>query len=199
MAGASAGDWIEVVTTGQLNATDADFNVYRFQLLEGSFASDEGLLDDLEELVTAILNTVKALYYTFMAWSNFKARNLTRDTATIYRTLASPILGTDANYSAAWGVCGLVSFPTEVARVILRKYYGPVAKDLLTSTGFLTAGATGILTDLSDLLLDEIETSFGLWQYSHPYGPLLADVRPVGSIITNVPAYQRRRKPGTGI
>jgi len=199
MAGAAQGDIIEAVTKGVYQTTSAVDNVYKFQLQGGSFVTDQGLLDDVALLLTAILTIVKALATAQTTWSKFRARNLTKGAAYLDGDFDPIIAGTVASANAPPGACGLMTFRTAVPGVILKKYHGVLPTTLLSSTGYLSQGATGILEDCVDLLMAPIAMPVGTWVYGHVL-PLTGQfITPTTGTVTNLVAYQRRRKPGVGI
>src|SRR3989304_10527693 len=110
MAGAAQGDIIEAVTKGVYQTTSAVDNVYKFQLQGGSFVTDQGLLDDVALLLTAILTIVKALATAQTTWSKFRVRNLTKGASNLDGDLSPSILARFTSASAPTGACGLMTF-----------------------------------------------------------------------------------------
>jgi hypothetical protein len=198
MSGASYGDVLEVVPEGSYGAVAEVLNVYQFKVIGDPIALDADLLEDVEELLTAILTIVKALVHTYQSWSKFRVRNITKGTATLEQSFASPIVGTGTGDSFPQGAAGLVVFKTAHPRVQLRKFIGVPATQYSTSTGYLSGAGTTILEDFADLLLAPIDTTLTTYAYGHQSPVAETFLVPTTAVVTNNPAYQRRRRPGTG-
>jgi hypothetical protein len=191
-------DVIRVDAIGTMNSVNEMVNSYEFLKVDAGSVSDLEALDDFIEIIEAIYSLIAEIMNVIAVVQKIRARNVVTKVLIGEADLNTPVEGTGANQALPWGACGLVTFPTLIPHVILKKFFGILDSGQITSTGYLTGGCT---TDLASvgayLLLDNVQAN-GTWLYgflSPKTGTFLA---PGEAIVTNVPAYQRRRRPGEG-
>jgi len=199
MSGVDPGDIVELTTIAEYNGSEDIMNVYAFERTSGFSVDDESFIEDMKELAEAIILIAKGLVTVAVVFNRIRIRNLTQDVSLGEVSLAAPIDGTATGSSLPSGVAGLLVFSTTKPKCIGKKYFGPPSEDQLSAPGLFTTGFTDGLVDLGDLLLDPIVVTNGGYQYVvvSTTTPFLAQL-PTSARVTNVPAYQRRRKIGRG-
>lgn len=193
------GDVVRVDAIGDIASTDLLVNSYQFRLESANPISTGDVLDDLLEAITEIINAIRSIMAATTAWRRITAQNLS--TSEVYGTasFATPIFGSAGGDPGISGGCAVINFPTTVPRVILRKFYGPVAENQLDTQGRLAATPTiPAVVATAAVLTDDIVTTLGTYRFGVLSPKTGTWVPPTAAVITNVPGYQRRRKPGVG-
>lgn len=194
----TVGDIIELVLEGEFDDTEDVFNVFQFQVTQNGWTDEDDYFEDLKELAEALINVIKVVSSALVVWRRLRARNKTTSSAAIQLELDAPIAGSGASNPLPPGSAYLIGFRTSESGILLRKFIGVPIEDANDSTGQWSATTIGLLTDIADLLLAEIVTNHGGFQYGHKSTKSLAWLVPTGAYVSAEPAYQRRRRRGSG-
>lgn len=191
-------DILEVSARMEFNGVEDIVNVYQFQLTTPGPITDQQGVDDVLLIIEAIYTALVALQSTLTLYRDIRVTNKTQ--LAILGTFLWPSLtaGTAAVIAQAPGVCGLVSLATAVPRVNLRKYYGDMVTSTMELDGTFASFVTTALTTISGTLLTQRVQVNGTWRYGYLSPKSLAWELPLSAVVTDIPAYQRRRKQGRG-
>lgn len=193
---ASDNDILRIAAKQRLQGQEV-MNVYHLFLTDG--APDWQVADDCVGWVSTVHN-----YHAQMA-----SDALTFTSIEVYNETAETFLGeypynalTDGNLSQdplPNGVAGLITFPTALAKTRGRKFYAGLS-ELLTTQGLFVGIA---LTQLTNIAGFALLPYLGVFSGSY----LVPGVRTstggfqvfTAALLSNIPAYQRRRKQGVGV
>lgn len=191
-------DVLEASARMEFNGVEDIVNVYQFQLTTTGPITDSQGVDDILLILEAIYLVLVAQQSVLTLYRDIRVVNKTQ--STILGTFLWPSLtaGTAAVAAQAPGVCGLVSLATAVPRVNLRKYYGDMVTATMENDGTFASFVTTALTNISAMLLTQRVQVNGTWRYGYLSPKSLAWELPLSAIVTDIPAYQRRRKQGRG-
>jgi hypothetical protein len=191
-------DVIEAGARLELNGTDDVINVFQFQKQNITPLSDA-------ETVTQILDILEQIYTIFLAAQSllllYRDVRVTNKTQSILLgTVAWPNLvdGENVTDLVPPGAAALINFNTVVSRVSPRKYFGGFTIDSLDNNGTWDDPLLTDLVEVVALMLDSFEVGGHTWQYGYLSPKSLGFEIPVGGTLSDVPAYQRRRKQGRG-
>jgi len=191
-------DVVEVVARMEFDGVEDVVNVYQFRLDSVSSVDEADVVDDMLDIMEALYTILKAMLPVIQVFRDIRVRNVTQ--GLLYGVHAWPTLtvGTGTGGPLPPGVGGLVSFPTNVSRVTMRKYWGGTTQDYLDGSGLLIAAGVTILTNAAaELIALHVEAN-GDWVYGYTSPKTLSFKEPVGALVTDIIAYQRRRKQGRG-
>lgn len=191
-------DVVRVDSIATFNIVDEVVNTYQFRKTDAGTITDANALDDLEAIILQILAIIKALAGAATVWQRIRAQNLTQDTLLGEQIHGAPIVGTNGTASGAPGVAALLSLKTNVPRVVMRKYWGPLAENSINDSGLMGAGQAAVLTDAADLMLVPFTEANGTWEFGYDSPKVGGWITPQSASFTLVPAYQRRRRQGVG-
>lgn len=196
---ATQNDAVRVDLIAQAHGSEDVVNVFQFQKLDAGTITDQDVLDDFLAIMRVIAEIVDALVKTIVIWDRIKVRNVTTGLLVGDATFSPTIPGVSTTDPNAMGVAAVMSFPTNVSRVTMRKFFGPLAEGTLSSTGQLGSNpGTVQLVTLAAYLTDDIVEANGTWRYGYQ-SPKTGNFEiPTAAIINLEPGYQRRRKRGVG-
>lgn len=192
------GDVIRASARMEFEGVDDVVNVYEFMLTSGPSLDDSqtatSILNVLETIYTPLIGTQNNQY----AYRDVRLENVTQ--STLLGVFAWPTLTTGASITGNLppGVSGLINLGTDVAKVILRKYLGGFIQSNLDTDGTFTSALVAVLVAVANILLSPITEGGNTWDYGYISSKTLLFERPVSATITDIPAYQRRRKQGRG-
>lgn len=192
------GDVIEAVAGMEFNQAEDVMNVFQFQYLGIPALDEADVLDDIVEILETVYTTVVAILAVITVFKDIRATNITQ--SVILGTTNWPTLvdGSAVGDTTPPGVAGLVNFATDVPRVAPRKYIGVMTESNVAATGLFAVAATNALSAFGAALLGVLSPTTGTYRYGYlsPKTGVFESV--VSAVVTNVPAYQRRRKQGRG-
>lgn len=192
------GQVVRVDLVGDFDAVSDIVNVFQYKLIAGDNVADEDVLGDMLVIMSALLVIIKNLATILTVWRRIRVTNLSTGVLLGEASFSSPVEGTSTGDSGAAGVAALISLKTNIPRVVLRKYFGPLAEGVLGTNGRLSSGALDILTDVGEYLLADQTVTPNTWQYGILSPKTNNWEVPSAAAFDNVPAYQRRRRPGSG-
>lgn len=186
---------------GRINDQSEIRNVFHYQKVDGGTITQTEGLDDLEDILTALIALLTAIQTTLIVFRGFDVYALEGDPQTASRTFAAPIAGTATGDPLPFGVSMLTYFNTGVPGRQLRKYWAGLTEASNSPTGgFAGASITTPGTNvLNFLMTDQVEAN-GTWRYGHyRTGVPGSFVFPVDGTLQYIPSYQRRRRLGSGV
>jgi len=167
-------------------------------MTSGVAITDDQGIADIIDWAEALLTILNDILNAVTKWRKIKVFNQTQGLIVGEEVITAHNVGTLANDPLPPGVTYLLSFPTKVPHVRLRKYYGIGDESMCTASGNVAASALTELLAVGAFLEAEYSGSFGTWQYGHLSPKTTNFEVPVSVVATNIFAYQRRRRPGTG-
>lgn len=195
----NVGGRVELTALGTYRDAGELANVYQFQNVGSTIATEAALLEDMDGIVSFIYDLIKAIYHTAVVWNRFRVKYVGEEYVSGVVDLDTPVAGTAAVEIGPAGVAALLYMPTGVSRQQLRKYFGTLSPDIIVpSTGVLGAGAIAAVANVGAALLEPFEMLNSDWQYGRALLPTAGFVTPVSASVSVQPAYQRRRKVGVG-
>ncbi len=173
--------------------------VYQFRKDDAGSIGDTPAIDDILEFLEDIYTFLAVVIPVLTLFRDITIRNLTQ--AVLMGTFSWPTLtaGSGSGSAVPPGVAGMASFPTAIPRVILRKYWLPYTTTNMESDGTLSSGALTAQTSAAALLLTTFAATNAEWDYGYLSPKTGTFVLPTSALITDIPAYQRRRKQGRGV
>lgn len=192
------GDVLEASARMEFDDVDDQVNVYQFVLGTPGPLSDEQGVEDILTLLEALYTLWLTTMTLLTVFRDIRVTNVTQSEVLgtfPWPTLTNGLAGADA---LPPGNCGLVNFNTAVARVTPRKYMGSMTAASIEPDGTLTAGVVANLADVGTFLLTVYVGAHGDWLYGYESPKAGTFVFPVSATVTDISAYQRRRKQGRG-
>lgn len=195
---ASLGDIISVVAGLNAGLGIDVQNVYHLQVLETGGVDDDDLVDDMGEYLEDVYGVLNNTFANNVVYDLYKATNVTADVDLGTHPWPSLTQGGGAVNMLPTGDSGLVLGRTNTPGRVGKKYFGPFTSNALAD-GYWTAGVVATLADA----MAEVWSPF-ISALANSYTPvILGRDDGVGRVVREatasaVPAYQRRRRPGTG-
>lgn len=191
-------DVLRVDVIGDFDGTDELINVYQVRQTNVAALSDAEVLEDLKDFFEALYTIFQAVFTILTVYRRVKVFNVTTNTLIGELAFDTVVQGTQTGDPGAPGICVVANFNTQVPRVILRKFIGPVAEANLDGNGRLSPTATNAVFNGGLTLLSDIIGTFGSYRYGYLSSKTLAFEQPTIVSVENIPGYQRRRKQGRG-
>lgn len=164
---ADQNDVLRVDVIGDVDAVQTIVNTYQFVQTSSGSTTDSELLDDIEDIVDAILVIIKAIMTATTLIRRFKVFNVTSGLLVGERTLAAAVAGTGGTSPAPYQVAHVVNFPTNVPRVIMRKYIGTVDEAQIGAGGKPGSGALAVSASFIALMIAEFSETNGTYHYGY--------------------------------
>lgn len=195
---ATTNDVIEVAVFGDIDDAEDVINVYQFRRDSVGSVSDADILDGLIDFFEAVYTIAKALHTALVVWRGVRVRNLTTGTLIGEANFATPIEGTASGQMAPYQAAALISFKTNVPRVVMRKYF-PLAEAAVGATSRLDAAVATTMDNLAAAILGQHTMApAGNWTFGYLSPKVGGFIAPTTSVISAPVATQRRRRPGVG-
>jgi hypothetical protein len=191
-------DVLRVDIIGDNDGGDDITNSYQLQMTSGVSVTDDQGIEDIIDWAEALLTILNDILNAVTKWRKIKVFNQTQSLLVGEEVLTAHNVGTLTNDPLPPGVSYLLSFPTKIPNVRLRKYFGIGDESLCTASGNVAASALTELLAVGAFLETEYTGSYGTWQYGHLSAKTSSFEVPASVVATNIFAYQRRRRPGTG-
>lgn len=191
-------DVIEVAARSEFNGVDDIVNVWQFQITTPGSINDAGVAGDLIGILEAFYNLINAGISLLQLYRDLRLTNITKGTVLGIYPWATLVAGAAADEPTPPGVATLLNFSTDIPRVAPRKYIGVTTEVRVDSQGFLDAGWVALNASAGALMIGVLTGTLGTYLYGYQ-SPKTLTFEPVKALtVTNVPAYQRRRKQGRG-
>lgn len=173
-------------------------NSWQFRVEDNTGFATNGVPDELLELVELILSIIDNFYSLIAVFRRFRARNISTGEATLLLELENPHPGLLAGDAAPAGVGYLFAFRTLQKKAILKKFFSPVSTNTFDPEGQIdTTGLSNAATALAQFLAP-LNTTLGSFTYGYQSPVSLTFLVPTSGYAPAEPAYQRRRRLGTG-
>jgi len=193
-----AGDILEVVARQSFGGTEDVVNVFQFELQTPTSLTNTEAQDAMSEIMDDFYNNFASIVSDEVDAVSIRISNLSK--AEVYGLFSWPTYagGTATADPTPPGVCALINFSTGISRVTPRKYIGVLTEGNVEGDGTFSAGVVTNLTTAALQIIGTIAPTYGTWLYGHT-SPKTASFQPVISgVVSDIPAYQRRRKQGRG-
>lgn len=196
--GASQFDVIRCDVIGDFAGSNAIINSYQLQKTSSGMIEVADLLDDMVEFGEAICDIIKALSTAATVYRRVRVENVTLQEVYGEANFATAIAGTVTGDPNASGVAALFYARTTIPRVILRKFYGVLSESLIGTQGGLNSTGQAVMADVVTFLSTPFSATNGTYEYGY-LSPVAAQwVVPTTFTFSTIPAYQRRRRAGSG-
>lgn len=191
-------DVVTLAVRAEYQGIEDIVNVYDLQKTDATPADDASVLSDLEDWINLVYNLVAVFQTVRTLYREFKAYNKTQGTVIGTASITSPAAGTSGGQDQPGGVAALISFPTAYGRITGRKYIGGLVDTILTTEGTILSGSVAGLVSIGNTIRAPYSGTTSQWQYGIVRSIDNTFHVPTGTLVTNVCAYQRRRKRGRG-
>jgi len=192
-------DVIEAAARMEYNAVEDVVNVFQFQQYTPTPVTDANTIQDIQDILDTIYGFLTGIITVIQVARDIRITNKTQNYVLGTVSWGSVTGGTATGDALPPGVAGLINFRTTTAKVNPRKYIGGLTEANCAATGLLTVAATTALDNAGAwLAAGGIIATYGSYYYGY-FSPKTSNFEVAASYsVTNVPAYQRRRKQGRG-
>lgn len=188
------------VVTAKLVQTGNDQDVQNTYVIS-SFSGptdDASAIADISEWLEAIYTPIQGQISTLVAFSAININNISRSEVTGDLSWPNLVAGTNAGDILPSGVAALCLQRTGVSRRVGRKYYG-VFTEAALAAGQWVSGTINDLGAAIAVASDPYVGANGVGFVPYVYDRTLGTLREVTSTAVSFePAYQRRRRRGSG-
>jgi hypothetical protein len=191
-------DVMTLVVRAEGLGTEDIVNVFELQKTDDAVADDASVVSDLEDWITVIFSLVKVLQVVTTLYREFKVYNKTQGTIVGSGTITDPTAGSSAGGSLPLGVAGLISFPTNIGKITGRKYIGGLGATHLNADGTMVSTSVTQMIAIGNAIRASYEGTTSDWEYGVTQAATGNFITPNATLVTDVFAYQRRRKAGRG-
>lgn len=191
-------DIMEVAARMSFDGANDQIGSYQFRLATGGPITDEEGIDDLLAVMELIYTIVDQLMTLKLLFDDIRIFNQTQSVLLGIHDWPTLVAGTETQHPIPPGVAALINFSTEVPKVILRKFFGGFTEDQNQDDGTWNGTLVNAVADIGVLMLADFNMTNGTWEYGYNSPKILDWVRPNGASNNDIPAYQRRRKQGSG-
>ena len=191
-------DVFEVSARTEFNSVEDVVNVYQFQYQDVGSQADALTIVDILTIIESVYSIINAAMSILQVYRDVRIANKTQGTILGTFGFLTLTAGSNASPPVAPGVCFLVSWNTPVPRVGMRKYYGVMTEANTDADGTWSSGLVAVGTTIGALLASPLGGPTGnyLFGYLSPKTGIFE--LPTGVLVTDIPAYQRRRRQGRG-
>jgi len=189
---------VTVAARAEQNGVEDIVNVFDLQKTDAGTIDNTATLSDIEDWIEGLYLILRVLQLATTVYREIKVYNRSLGTVIGTVSITNPSAGSASGSDLPPGAAGLISFPTEVGKVIGRKYIGGLSTGLLDTDGTMLSFAVTNLVNAGNYMRASYVGTNGSWQYG-VWDKNSAILRvPIATIVTDVFAYQRRRKTGRG-
>jgi hypothetical protein len=196
--GVEPGETMRVDLIGDIDGGDELVQTYQFTNEGQNNVSAAGSLADAVEILTGLWTIVEQLLSTLAVFRRIRAQNVQTFQLLGVEFLDPTLDGSRIEQMAPRQATAVLSFPTDVPRVIMKKMFGPITDDSCGADGILTEGMLSLLASTGAELLTLQEMTFSDWMFSYVSPKTLSVEYPVGAQFISAPGARRSRKPGVG-
>lgn len=195
---ASLGDILRIVAGLSFNAAVEVQNVYYVKVSDIGGIPDEDIPDDMGEYLEDIYDGLVSSYPNNVTFETFKVTNVTADVDLGTHPWPSLTAGSGAQETYAPGVALLTLARTATPHHAGRKYWGPFQETSMSDGTWASAIVSGFAA-----VVESVYNAFAATS-GNDYQPIVYDREndvgrlPVELTVSSNPAYQRRRRVGTG-
>jgi hypothetical protein len=193
------GNKIRLTAVLNLGTSVTFMNVYELRCLETATNPDTAVMAELAAWLDSAYQEINAYIPNVVTYTEVRGFNETLDQP--MPAVAWPALGgggASGEYMPT-GVAGLVIFRTLKARVLGRKFLGPLSEGAIASGELIAAALLALAAYAIEIRAGPTMTA-GNGQFEYGVYDQLGVFRSVfSSVVRSVAAYQRRRRPGAGI
>lgn len=190
---------VRVDLIAEAHASEDVFNVFQYRKESAGSAADSTVLTDFLAIMRIVAEIIDALCKATVIWRRIRVQNISTGLLVGEATFSPTIPGVEASDAGAMGVAAVVSFPTNVPRVTMRKYIGPLAEGVLGTAGTIGSNpGTVQLSSLVTALLADQAGPTDTWRFGYLSPKTGVFQLPTAGVINTEPGYQRRRRRGTG-
>lgn len=204
MAEFFAGDTFDATLLGESDDAGAVQNAFQWRLVSAGPVTDQDVIDDILNIMNDLADLIAAFTSVVVTWRGIRLRH--RSGTPTYGEVDFPteVVGVLTGDPVPTGVAALTRFPTRRSRVQLRKFYGVLAESSIGGSGNISSSTLTDIALAADFLMGVNTDQEYTWEYGHCPDPSSVATctqwdTPVAYSVEAVPAYQRRRRRGTGI
>lgn len=195
---APVGAIFQVDVMGRWSSAADVINSFQLQYVDGPTVDRETLWTDIGDWAYELYDIVKDICNVLMVVDHYRVAHLNGNCSSGTLELASSIPGALTNDAYASGVAALTLYRTGIKRVVMRKYWGGLDESMVNEGGGMSATALGVLAVVNDFLIDPFVIDTRTYQYGY-FSPKTAQFQvPINATRAAYPAYQRRRRVGSG-
>lgn len=191
-------DIFEVTARAEFNAAEDVTNVFQFQYLDAPSITEAVTVTDILNIIEQVYAILDAAMSVLLLFQDIRIANLTQVTLLGVHPWPTLTGGAEVNPPTAPGVALLTNFSTVVPRVGMRKFWGVFTDGNSDPDGTFSAALQGAGASAAALMLLPMTGPVGNYQFGYLSPKTAAFEVPVGSVTSEVPAYQRRRRQGRG-
>lgn len=191
-------DIIEVAARMEFDGVEDVINVYQLQYLDPASLSDTQVILDINQFLNVLYGLLVAAMPLIEFFRDFRYRNITQGTLMGLVGWPGFVTGEGLGQALPPGLALLVSYNTVVPRVGMRKYYGTFTEDNNDADGTWSAALTAVGSAVAAATIPPFIGIVGTYQFGYLSPKTAAFEVPVGATVTDIPAYQRRRRQGRG-
>lgn len=193
------GGILVVQAEGTFNGLSKVINSYQLLLTDGGPVTYEDWRDDIRDWGDALYTLVKAVCNVLMVFEGVRGEFTQGVCSSGFIPFVTPLTGELLGDPVPSGVAALISFPTGVSRVVPRKYFGVLDAGVIDTNGNLADTTFGDFNAIGAYLRDPQTINGRTWQYGYLSPKTSSFEVPFSAVLSQTPAYQRRRRVGTGI
>jgi len=192
------GDVLEATARAEFNGVEDVVNVYQIKYTGASPKTDDAAMLEVADFLDTTYQIASSAQSTNLIYREISFRNLTQGLIMGSKPWPTLTAGSGGGASNATGVAGLISLATGIAKVVLRKYLGGYIATVMEADGTFTSAFLAGLLAFGARLLDMATITGGNYEYGYLSPKTGSWEVPTSVSATDVPAYQRRRKQGSG-
>lgn len=191
-------DVLEVTARGEFNGIEDVVNVFQYRYESVPPIADNLAVDDILNIMETLYIILNGAITILQLYRDIRIANQTQGTLMGRFSWPTLVAGAGIGPTVAPGVAFLTSLTTPVPRVGMRKYWGVMTDANMDADG--TWGAAIVVAGLTVniAMLNPFAAVNGSWQFGYTSPKTLAFEIPTGGVVTDIPAYQRRRRQGRG-
>ena len=184
----------------RLETQDGDdvINVFQFRYEGVPQLSDTQGINDVIEFLEAIYAIVRVVIPILSVFRDITVRNTTTSINHGVFPWATLVNGAAASNDLPPAVSSMISFPTGISRVTLRKYFGNVSTNQIAQPGTWSVTHQAQMVSAAAIMVVPFVATNGTWAYGHNSPKIPGWIAPAVALVTSIPAYQRRRRQGRG-
>lgn len=191
-------DVMEVSARSEWNGVEDTVSVYQLRKTDSGPTDDADVVDDLVTIMELIYNIFLAAQTALLIYRDIRIKNVTQDVLMGVHPWPTITAGVATGGAMPPGNAALVSFDTGKPRVVLRKFLGGLVSTDLDADGTLDTAVVAALLVFGATLVAPLVQTNGTYEYGYLSPKTLQWETPISVVVTDITAYQRRRKQGRG-
>lgn len=191
-------DVLEAAARTEMVQADDVVNVWQYRYEDATPISDAQGISDVIAILEIFYTVLVAAQSVLQIYRDIRFRNVTQGTILGTHPWPTMTVGGGAADPVPFGVAGIINWTTLKPRIGMRKFLGVFTEANVTTGGVFSSALVSAMSTAAGPTLAPQAIGGRNYQFGYQSPKTGLWEVPTSFLVTDVPGYQRRRKPGRG-